>query len=335
MSIPLDPCGVPSFEQNLNIDPVLGNCREPESDCRDQHLKESQKDVSTSDELAWLEEATLSKLGNGQSGLCDPIQAGHIMNEQGGPVPAPNRNVVYRYSKALRGCDEAMMDLFRDIVILDEQGKAHSVPIIWATQEKAVSAILGENWRQDDSGIVEQIPLPVMAMHMNDIAVDPKRYTYHKALDYLRDHRRDWKPGMTRNEGRHEYDTVFGVSRGVPVTLSYTLYAWTMHREDLNQIVESVLLKTMPMAYIRVRGVSWEIGVKLVSTRSNINVDGGDREVPIYKYEFTFSTETYVPQPIVRRKAVLSVQTEIVDAINDDEVSEVISKLEETVKELQ
>ena len=95
----------------------------------------------------WLTDISNKKVGIGEQRLCDPMQTGQIVND----VEKPNRNVVYRYSKAIRGCDEAVMDLFRNIVVLDEDGKAHPVPIIWATQEKAVAAVLQQNVRKDNS----------------------------------------------------------------------------------------------------------------------------------------------------------------------------------------
>ena len=76
--------------------------------------------------LDFLKEAiTNEKTGAGKSNNCDPMQKGQIINND------KNINTIYRYSKSLRGTDEAVMDIFRDLVVLDEDGKAHKVPIIW------------------------------------------------------------------------------------------------------------------------------------------------------------------------------------------------------------
>lgn len=318
----LNPCNEPGGIKDLNIDPVPPYCRDEPT--------ESLKDVSGRD-FSWLEEATMKKTGNGQNALCDPVQTGHIINEQGGPGVGPDRSTVYRYSKALRGCDEAVMDMFRDLVVIDEQGKAHNVPIIWGTQEKAVAAIIQENVRKDNSLVVDRVKLPMLAIHSSGESFDQSRYVYHKAVDYLRDDL--GRPGFAIREKRHDRDTVFGVARGIPINKEYTLYAWSLYREDMNQIVEQVILKFSPIAYIRVRGVSWEIGVKLDQIANNIEVDPGDQAINVYKYQFSMTAETYVPQPIIRRKAVLKTSTEFVD--NVDDISEVIARLEEAVKELQ
>lgn len=291
----------------------------------------SQSDVAPRD-LSWLEDATQNKMGQGASALCDPQQTGHIVNEQG--KEEPNRNTVYRYAKSLRGTDEAMKQMFEDVVVIDEMGKAHQIPIIWATQEKAVAWILQENTRKDESLVVDRIRLPILAIHASEYNFNQDRYVYHKAIDYLRSRRLDGKPGFTVNE-RYERDTIFGVSRGIPIDIGYTLYAWTMYEEDMNQILTQIITKFSPMAYIRVRGISWEIGVKLNSIANNVDIEPGDKKTRVFKYQFTFTAESFIAQPIVRKKAVLKTKVEITDAPGDEDVTEVLARLEQAVKELE
>ena len=314
-----NPCDPPIPPPKIVLDPIPPYCRDEPSD--------SLKD-EPGQKLSWLVENSESVRPYGQSALCDPVQKGFIINEQD---DLPNPSTVYRYSKAMRGCDEAMQDMFRDIVVLDEQGKAHNIPIIWGTQEKAVAAIMQQNVRQDASAVVDRIRLPMLAIHGTGEQFDANRYTYHRAVNYLRD--LSGKPGFTVKE-RVNRDTVYGVSRGIPINKSYTMYAWTLYREDMNQIVEQVVSKFSMLAYIRVRGVSWEIGVKLDEIGSNIEVDPGDQAVNVYKYQFNMTAETYVPQPIVRKKAVLNVETEFLDNVEDSQIKQVLGRLEEAVKEL-
>jgi hypothetical protein len=125
------------------------------------------------------------------------------------------------------------------------------------------------------------------------------------------------------------------LARGIPVDRTYTLYAWTLYREDINQIVEQIVLKFSQLAYIRVRGVSLEVGVRLDEIGNNIDVDPGDQDINVYKYKFTMTAETYVPQPLVMKPAALKVRTEIVDSVDDASIARVIQRLEEAVKELQ
>lgn len=315
-----NPCDPPIPPPNTILDPVPPYCRdEPTESLKDE----------PGQGLSWLVENTQDKMGNGEDALCDPMQKGFIINEQDG---TPNPSTVYRYSKALRGCDEAMQEMFNNLVVLDEQGRAHRVPIIWGTQEKAVAAILQQNVRQDNSTVVDRIRLPMLAIHSTGEQFAPERYVYHKAVNWLRDDL--GRPGFAIKE-RVDRDTVFGVAKGIPINKSYTLYAWTLYREDMNQIVEQVISKFSLLAYIRVRGVSWEIGVKLDDIGNNIEVDPGDQAINVYKYQFNMTAETYVPQPLIREKAALKVKTSFVDHVDDASIRRVIDRLEEAVKELQ
>jgi hypothetical protein len=332
----LTPCNEPGSIKDLNIDTPPPFCRdglqEKSSGTIDhtRHLS-NQRDVASRD-LSWLEDATQSKMGDGAQALCDPQQTGHIINEQG--MAPPNRNTVYRYAKTLRGSDEAMKQMFSDLVVIDEAGKAFDVPIIWATQEKAVAYIIQENVRKDESLVVDRIRLPMLAIHASNYQYNQDRYVYHKAIDYLRTPQTDWKPGFTVSE-RYNRDTIFGVSRGIPIDISYTLFAWTLYEEDMNQILTQIITKFSPMAYIRVRGVSWEIGVKLDSIANNVDIEPGDQAVRVFKYQFSFTAESFVAQPIVRKKAVLKTKVEITDSPNDEDITEVLARLEQAVKELE
>lgn len=336
MTEPNESCHAPSFIKDLNIDGPPPYCREAEiiktsGTIDHQPYPSSQMEVSGAD-LSWLEDATQNKLGNGASALCDPQQTGHIVNEQG--MSPPNRNTIYRYTKSLRGADEAMKQMFSDIIVQDEAGKCHQVPIIWATQERAVAYVLQENIRQDESLVVDRIRLPIMAINASGYQFNQNRYVYHKAVDYLRSYHTDWKPGFTVRE-RRDRDTVFGLSRGIPVDIDYTLYVWTLYEEDMNQILTQVITKFSPLAYIRVKGIPWEIGVKLNSIANNIDLEPGDKSNRVIKFQFNFTAESFVAQPIVRKKAVLKTRVEITDTPNDEDVTEVLARLEQAVKELE
>lgn len=275
----------------------------------------------------WLEEAAASKVGVGRQAQCDPMQTGQIVND----ASDPNRNVVYRYSKAIRGCDEAMVDLFNNVVVLDEDGKAHKVPIIWGTQERAVAWMLQDNTKKDGSLVVERIRLPMMAIYSSGIEFDQTRYTYHKAIDYLRDY--SGRPGLHSKE-RYERDTVFGATKGLPVNKTYTLMVWTMYMEDIDQILEQVILKFSPVAYISVRGMRWETVVTLDSIANNVDYEPGDQNQRVIKYEFNLTARAYIPQPMVRNKSVLSTKVDFHNSVDEKEIREVLARMEDSVEQL-
>ena len=103
----------------------------------------------------------------------------------------------------------------------------------------------------------------------------------------------------------------------------------------MNQILTQITTKMFPMAYIRVKGVSWEIGVKLNNIANNVNFEPGDKAIRVFKYQFSLTAESFVAQPIVRKKAVLKTRVEIVDSTNENDITEVLSRLEQAVKELE
>jgi len=306
---------------NPNNDPVPENC-DPGNATNSRAVND--------ESLNWLKDTTNKKVGLGSAANCDPMQTGQILND----TAEPNKNTIYRYSKAKRGCDDAMRDLFTNIVVIDENGKAHPIPIIWGTQEKAVAAILLDNVRKDETLVVDRIKLPMLAIHDSDIQFNTSRYVYHKALDYRRYLREDNKPGFTTSE-KYNRDTVFGFARGIPVDISYTLYAWTMYMEDMNQILEQILLKFSQTAYITVTGVPYEIIVKLDSIANNLEYEPGDQAIRVIKYQFQMTTETYIPQPITRQKAVLKTKIDLVDGLTENQIHEVMARLEESAKELK
>lgn len=311
-----DTCFVPSEDFVIEDSPPL-NCADP---CADPSLRGVQ-----GDDLAW----DMGDCGamDGASGLCDPMQTGQIIND----LMNPSSDVIYRYSRGLRGCDEGMKDLFRNVVVIDNDGKAFPVPIVIATQERAVASLLQENIRQD-STVVDRIRLPAMAIAATGYTYNQDRYIYHKALDYLRHFNPPGTPGWVSHDKKIPTN-IYGVARGIPLDINYTLYVWTMFVEDMNQILEQVVTKFSPMAYIRVRGVVWEIRVKLDSIANNIEFEPGDKTQRMIKFEFGMTAETYIPQPLQQRKTVLRTKTELLDGLTIEDATRVIGRIDESVKE--
>lgn len=308
---------------NPNLDPAPPYCE------RDPNDTDNLRGVND-DTLNWLKEcqSTMKKTGFGAKVDCDPMQRGHIIND----LQNPDRSIIYRYSKSIRGNDEAILDMFRDVVVIDEDGKAWPIPTVLGPPEKAVAAIVQDNVRKDETLVVDRIKLPVIAITQTGIDYDLQRYTYHKALNYFP--RPDGKPGLTVKE-KYERDTVLGVARGIPINISYKVTAWTMYIEDMNQIIEQILTKFSHAAYIRVTGVPWEVIVKLDSIANNIDAEPGDKNIRVIKYEFNITAQTYIPQPIQRKKAVLTTKVAFVDGMTEDEITQVMARIEESVKELE
>lgn len=315
--MPMEPCGNPDQQSFEELDNAPDRC-DP-----DPSLKEPGGILDEKCDTAYGREAN----------SCDPMQVGRIVEDMRKPVG--ERQVIYKHWKAIYGVNEAVTDLFRDLMVVDVNGEAQPIPIIWGTQEKAVAAIVQANVRQDTSLVVQRVKLPMLALYSSDFTPNNERYIYHGAIDYLRRFREDGKPGLTEDEGGLERSTVFGVARGIPIDVGYQLTAWTLYLEDMDQILEQIFRKFSPIAYIRVQGVhNWETIVKLESVASNIEMEPGDQAQRVIKFQFGLKAETFIPQPIVRKKAVLKTQVDIVDAVSDEEITRVITRIEEAIKGL-
>lgn len=280
------------------------------------------------DSLNWLKDETMKKTGFGARVDCDPVQRGFIVNDP----EFPDRSTLYRYSKSIRGTDEALLDMFKNVVVIDEDGKAWPIPAMLGPPEKAVAAIVQDNVRKDETLVVERLKLPLIALSQTSIDYDLNRYTYHKALNFFP--RTDGKPGATINE-KYDRDTILGFSRGIPINIGYTVTAWTMYKEDMNQILEQILSKFSQAAYIRVTGVPWEVLVILNSIANNQDQETTGSALRVIKYEFSITAQTYIPQPISRKKAVLKTKVDFVDGLTEADITEVMARIEESVKELQ
>ena len=89
-----------------NIDPAPGFTQQP---------PDNQNNIGLGVPSDWTTDVFTQKIGLGSQNNCDPFQSGSIVND----LETPNRNTIYRYSKSVRACDEAVMDLFRNLVVID------------------------------------------------------------------------------------------------------------------------------------------------------------------------------------------------------------------------
>lgn len=312
--MPLDPC--PDLFQvpaDLSIDPPPPFCDIPTE-------LPSQRTVPYEGQEPCVDERRLGVKAN-----CDEMQLGHIVDDPQEPKRDPSRETITRYSRVLRGCDQAMRDLFSDVVVIDDAGTAHPVPIIMKTAERAVAWILQGNVRKDNTAVVSRLRLPLLSLYRSQLAFNQQRYVYHRAMDWHRRLSDDGRPGLTTPDRR----TVFGTAMGIPVDLTYDLHAWTLYEEDMNQILEQVLLKFSSMAYIRVQGVPQETTVELASTQNNSESEPGDKKNRVIKYQFSLTVKTYIPQPIARRQAVNALRLEsVLLGLSEGDVREVLERLE-------
>jgi hypothetical protein len=82
--------------------------------------------------------------------------------------PSKSDDKVYKYCRLLRKCDEAMMDEFKNLVVMDEKGESHPIPIVWADESK-VDTVLELGSDKSEHLIVDKIKLPLLNMSRGDL----------------------------------------------------------------------------------------------------------------------------------------------------------------------
>jgi len=75
--------------------------------------------------------------------------------------------------------------------------------------------------------------------------------------------------------------------------------------------------------------------VILNSIANNQDLETTGSSLRVIKYEFNITAQTYIPQPISRKKAVLKTKVDFVDGLTEADITAVLARIEESVKELQ
>ena len=83
------------------------------------------------------------------------------------------------------------------------------------------------------------------------------------------------------------------------------------------------------------RGVKWETIVSLDSVANNVDYEPGDQNQRVIKYEFNLTAKTYIPQQIVRNKSVLKTKVDLYNNVDQNKITDVITRLENAVKEFE
>ena len=116
----LNECNAKGMSFDVNLDPAPPYCE------NQSPLDPDNRRKINDETLNFLKDETMKKTGFGAKVDCDPMQRGLITND----LENPDRTILYRYSKSIRGTDEAMLDMFRNVVVIDEDGKAWPIPVM-------------------------------------------------------------------------------------------------------------------------------------------------------------------------------------------------------------
>ena len=72
-----------------------------------------------------------------------------------------------------------------------------------------------------------------------------------------------------------------------------------------------------------------------LSSVEDLNAEPGNQAIRIIKFEFNMTAQTYIPQPIVSKKAVLKTKVDFVDGLSEETITAVLARIEASVKELE
>lgn len=227
--------------------------------------------------------------------LMDSIQHGLLSQ-----TASINPHYIKRYQNFFTKLDRAMVLAFADLQVLDQGGVPMRVPTVFGTQEKIVYAIFADNSAQDPNQY-SRIRLPICAIIPNgSISLDVERYMFHEAKWY------DY-----RGTERRPNDIVYGLSTGIPISRGYQLTIMTRYAEDMNQLLEIALQRFSQTFEIRIGNSPRPTQVIFEGCDTNFGDDRDPERVHLYTATISMLAQTWLPQPVVRKKAVQRVRIDV------------------------
>jgi len=181
------------------------------------------------------------------------------------PAKEKSKFDVKKWCRWLRQCDEHTMNAFKDTVVIDECGEAHTVPVIWATDEKA------------DFITTDFITAPHIGHTSNP---QFEKLKNDPIMEALRDRTVKVEiPDILRLPLINIYRGDFNFT-APSICIFYTLTVRTLYQEDMNQILEQIISKFHPL-------YEYEVGtMQLLNAANNLH-ERNDRALTINKYQFT------------------------------------------------
>jgi hypothetical protein len=162
----------------------------------------------------------------------------------------------------LRKADRLVLDVFKNLVIISEEGTVSKVPVIYGTREK-----LRARAEFTAGSCIKKIALPIVALHRKDI---------HQAANA---------------SGRHT-DLGTWVPDWQEWLLDYHVVIETLFQEDMNQILEQIMLPFSPTVEFKDDKVKKLYLKNIVSNESEERGDG----MRVLSYEFLMQAEIVLKQ---------------------------------------
>ena len=170
-----------------------------------------------------------------------------------------------------------IIDKMNTINIVDSEGKAVDVNAFFANPERAIAKI------KEDRNLV----LPIISVSIDDVDEDTERRKTATNIEVTT---------MWDVKERRAKRVISKAAK--PVNLSFTINIWSKYREDLNQILETVLKMFNPSLDFKTKHSTNTKAFIEQITDSSVN-SVGDREDRIVRKMIVITAEAYLPNPKV------------------------------------
>jgi len=196
----------------------------------------------------------------------------------------------YYYNQSLRKLIVGFGTLFSDIYVSHENETGPNtslrVPITYSSQEKFIQRLLNPSSITEGTRIENQ--LPRISFIMNSIASDPSR----------RRTRMSSRLELTQGSGGICQNTGSQIANEIPVNVSFNLFAYTRHIDDMMQIIEQIMPFFVPDHVISMRltdgGQKMNIPIVMVSNNLTDRYEGDLNSRRIHICSFNFLAKSYI-----------------------------------------
>jgi hypothetical protein len=214
----------------------------------------------------------------------------------------------YYYNKSLRRLIVGFGTLFSNIYVShDNDGGPNTtlrVPVTYSSQEKFIQRLLNPSSITEGTRIENQ--LPRISFIMNSISPDPsrRRTRFASKLDLSSNQ------GVCQNTGQQ-------IANEIPVNISFNLFAYTRHIDDMMQIVEQIMPYFVPdhIISMQLNEGGQQVNVPIIMTSNNLTdrYEGDLNSRRLHISTFNFIAKSYIYGAVTGATTIDSSPNNIID----------------------
>jgi len=214
----------------------------------------------------------------------------------------------YYYNKSLRRLIVGFGTLFSNIYVSHDNESGPNttlrVPVTYSSQEKFIQRLLNPSSITEGTRIENQ--LPRISFIMNSISPDPsrRRTRFASKLDLSSNQ------GVCQNTGQQ-------IANEIPVNISFNLFAYTRHVDDMMQIVEQIMPYFVPdhIISMQLNEGGQQVNVPIIMTSNNLTdrYEGDLNSRRIHISTFNFIAKSYIYGAVAGATTIDSSPNNIID----------------------